>query len=190
MLDERPRPVGIGGRIGETNNLVLGGAKVATADIVGELEAIKQLKARYCRFLDTKDVVAWRALFADDVVGAVDLAVSTGGADPRTTPPLEGVEQFASMVLAVVADAATMHHCHTPEITLTSDMTATGIWAMEDRLVYPDGRRVVGAGHYHETYEKRDGSWRIKSLHLTRTFFEIVGDVEAALPDVLKTGDN
>ena len=31
-----------------------------------EVEAIKQLKARYCRYLDTKDWDAWRAIFADD----------------------------------------------------------------------------------------------------------------------------
>ncbi|MDT5245538.1 MAG: hypothetical protein QOD36_2914, partial [Mycobacterium sp.] len=29
-----------------------------------EIEAIKQLKARYCRFLDTKDWQAWRGVFA------------------------------------------------------------------------------------------------------------------------------
>jgi hypothetical protein len=32
------------------------------------VEAIKQLKARYCRYLDTKDWAAWRALFTDDFV--------------------------------------------------------------------------------------------------------------------------
>ena len=31
-------------------------------------EAIRRLKARYCRFLDTKDYEAWKALFAHDVV--------------------------------------------------------------------------------------------------------------------------
>ena len=31
-----------------------------------EVEAIKQLKARYCRHLDAKDWDAWRAIFADD----------------------------------------------------------------------------------------------------------------------------
>jgi hypothetical protein len=30
-----------------------------------EIEAIKQLKARYCRLLDTKDWQGWRSLFAD-----------------------------------------------------------------------------------------------------------------------------
>ena len=33
-----------------------------------EIEAIKQLKARYCRLLDTKQWDAWRELFTDDFV--------------------------------------------------------------------------------------------------------------------------
>jgi hypothetical protein len=64
---------------------------------------------------------------------------------------------------------ATVHHCHTPEITLTSPTEATGIWAMEDLLFFADGTQLHGAGHYRETYEKRDGRWLITSLHLTRT---------------------
>ena len=38
------------------------------ATAVLEIEAIKQLKARYCRYLDTKDWTAWRGIFADDFV--------------------------------------------------------------------------------------------------------------------------
>lgn len=48
-----------------------------------ELEAIRQLKARYCRFLDTKDLESWRGVFTADVVVTLDMAVSTAGADPR-----------------------------------------------------------------------------------------------------------
>lgn len=33
-----------------------------------------------------------------------------------------------------------------------------------------------GAGHYHETYERHDGTWRTKTLHLTRTIQQISGD--------------
>jgi hypothetical protein len=138
-----------------------------------ELESIRQLKARYCRFLDTKDVESWRAVFAPDVVVTLDMAVSAGGADPKTAPPLEGVESFVPMVMGGLENVATMHHCHTPEIALTSATTATGIWAMEDLLVFADGREMHGAGHYHETYEKQDGSWRIKTLHLTRTILKM-----------------
>ncbi len=140
-----------------------------------ELEAIRQLKARYCRFLDTKDVESWRGVFAADVVVTLDMAVSTGGTDPQTAPPLQGVDNFVPMVMGGLETVATMHHCHTPEITLTSPKTATGIWAMEDLLMFGDGRELHGAGHYHETYEKRDGSWRIKTLHLTRTILKMSG---------------
>jgi len=141
-----------------------------------ELEAIRQLKARYCRFLDTKDLESWRAVFTSDVVVTLDMAASTAGADPMTAPALEGVDNFVPMVMGGLEKVATMHHCHTPEIALTSDTTATGIWAMEDLLIFADGRELHGAGHYHETYEKQDGTWRIKTLHLTRTILKVSGD--------------
>jgi SnoaL-like domain len=144
--------------------------------VADDLEAIRQLKARYCRFLDAKDVAGWRSVFATDVVVLLDMAVSTGGADPMTAPPIEGADNFVPMVLGGLENAATMHHCHTPEITLTSATTATGIWAMEDWIVFGDGHELHGAGHYHETYEKRDGSWQIKTLHLTRTILKLSGD--------------
>jgi hypothetical protein len=110
------------------------------------------------------------------VVVLLDTAVSTGGADPRTAPPVEGADTFVPMVLASLENASTMHHCHTPEIALTSPVTASGIWAMEDWIIFGNGNELHGAGHYHETYEKRDGTWRIKTLHLTRTIQQITGD--------------
>jgi len=141
--------------------------------VADELEAIRQLKARYCRFLDTKDAEGWRNVFSDDLVVLLDMAVSTGGADPMTAPPVEGVDNFVPMVLASLEGAATMHHCHTPEITLSSPATASGIWAMEDWIIFGDGRELHGAGHYREMYEKQDGTWRIKTLHLTRTILKV-----------------
>jgi hypothetical protein len=35
-------------------------------------------------------------------------------------------------------------------------------------VIWPDGTRLDGYGHYHETYEKVGGAWRIKSSRLTR----------------------
>ena len=62
----------------------------------------------------------------------------------------------------------TVHQCHTPEIDTTSHTTATGVWAMEDMLRFPDGSELHGYGHYHETYEKSPDGWRISSSKLTR----------------------
>ena len=143
----------------------------STAD---ELEEIRQLKARYCRMLDTKDWQGWADVFTDDVVGVMDAAVSAGGADGQPAPPWEGVDVFVPWVRSAIERCVTVHHVHSPEISFTSDSTAKGIWAMEDIVESPDGWALHGAGHYHETYAKVNGQWRIKSVHLTRTRLEII----------------
>lgn len=35
-------------------------------------------------------------------------------------------------------------------------------------MIWPGGTRLDGFGHYHETYVKADGGWRIQSSKLTR----------------------
>ncbi|TLH81853.1 nuclear transport factor 2 family protein [Mycolicibacterium cosmeticum] len=153
-----------------------------------EYEAIRQLKARYCRFLDTKDIEAWKTVFAPDVVVKLDMAISTGGADGQTAPELHGLDEFLPVVLGGVEGAQTKHHCHTPEITITSDTTASGIWAMEDLLLFPNGSELFGAGHYHETYEKRSGTWVITTLHLTRTILRFTPPADDRQPAPVTRG--
>ena len=124
-----------------------------------DIEAIKQLKARYFRTMDTKDWDAMRQVFADDVV--VDSTESGGSV-------ITGADTFMAFLRETLADVVTVHHGHTPEIELTSATTATGVWAMEDMLRWPTGMELHGFGHYHETYEKAGGRWRIKTTTLTR----------------------
>ncbi len=129
-----------------------------------DLEAIKQLKARYCRTMDTKDWAAMRQVFADDVV--MDTTDSGGSV-------VTGADEFMAYLLEILGDRVTVHHCHTPEIDVTSATTASGVWAMEDMLRWPDGTELHGYGHYHETYAKLDGEWRIKRSVLTRLRMDI-----------------
>jgi uncharacterized protein (TIGR02246 family) len=125
---------------------------------VDDIEAIKQLKARYFRALDTKDWAAMRQVYADEVV--VDTTASGGSV-------ITGADEFMAFLSETLADVVTVHHGHMPEIELTSPTTATGIWAMEDLLRWPHGD-MRGYGHYHETYEKTGGTWRITTSRLTR----------------------
>ena len=68
-----------------------------------------------------------------------------------------------------LADVTTTHHCHTPEIDLTSATSGTGIWAMEDMLLrWRDGNEQHSNGHYHETYSKASAASLIASSTLTR----------------------
>lgn len=126
------------------------------------VEAIKQLKARYFRCLDTKDWVGFEAVFTASAV--LDMTEEAGDV-------VHGAAAIASYVFGHVGAVETVHHGHMPEIELTSPSTATGIWAMEDVLRWPAGGTIQamhGYGHYHETYERADGEWRIASLRLTR----------------------
>jgi uncharacterized protein (TIGR02246 family) len=122
-------------------------------------EAIRQLKSRYCRTMDTKDWDGMRKVFTDDVV--VDTSEAGGSI-------VSGADQFMVFLQQMIGDVVTVHHCHMPEIELTSPTTASAVWAMEDMLRWPDGTEMHGYGHYHERYEKTDGSWRITHSKLTR----------------------
>ncbi len=124
-----------------------------------DVEAIKQLKARYCRTMDTKDWTAMREVFTDDVT--MDSTDSGGSV-------IEGADDFLAFLEQALHAVVTVHHCHMPEIHLETATRATGVWAMEDMLRFPDGTELHGYGHYHETYEKHCGRWRIASSKLTR----------------------
>lgn len=140
---------------------------------VDDREAIRQLKARYFRAMDTKDWSGMRRVFTDDVV--VDTTASGGSV-------ITGAEEFLEFLRGAIGDVVTVHHGHTPEIELTSPTTATGIWAMEDMLRWPDGSELHGYGHYHETYEKSGGYWRIKSSILTRLRMDLTGPAAGPAP--------
>lgn len=128
------------------------------ADLV-EIEAIKQLKARYCRLLDTKDWAAWRTLFADDFLSDTS---------PAGGKKIQGADEFVAFTRKSLRNQATVHQVHAPEIELTSPTTARGVWALEDVVRFGPGVNLRGYGHYHETYEKLDGQWRFTSSTLTR----------------------
>lgn len=128
---------------------------------------IKGLKARYCRFLDTKDWNGLTSLFLEEAV--LDVEQDTGN------PPIHGRAAIIEQIRVAVSDAASSHQVHTPEITLTGDETAQGIWAMQDRVVWQPGKSpisgvasITGYGQYHETYRRSDDGWKFASIRLTR----------------------
>lgn len=130
-----------------------------SAAVLIELEAIKQLKARYCRLLDTKDWTAWRQLFADDFLS--DTSESGGKV-------IDGADEFVAFTRKALRTQATVHQVHAPEIELTSATTARGVWALEDVVRFGPGVNLRGYGHYTETYEKVGGEWLIATSKLTR----------------------
>src|SRR4051794_3038717 len=93
-----------------------------------DLEAIRQLKARYFRLMDTKRWDELQRVFTDDA--DIDM---TGEGSSRTSTAAE----FVTLLRSMIEEVVTVHHGHMPEIELTAPDTATGIWAMEDHLWWP-----------------------------------------------------
>jgi hypothetical protein len=138
----------------------VGVAMDAAAELV-EIEAIKQLKARYCRHLDAKCWEHWRSLFTNDFVS--DTSQSGGRV-------IAGADTFVAFVRKNLGRPSqpTVHQVHAPEIEVTSPTTAYGIWALNDIIGLLPGITLNGYGHYHETYVKVGDDWRIETSTLTR----------------------
>ena len=69
-----------------------------------DIEAIKQLKARYFRTMDTKDWSGFKAVFASDA----RMIVPEGGVD------LTGNQTIADTISGFLQGATTTHHGHMP----------------------------------------------------------------------------
>jgi hypothetical protein len=70
-----------------------------------------------------------------------------------------------------------VHHGDNCEVEFTSVTTASGTGSMTGRLYFsPDSEfsLMTGYGHYVETYEKVDDSWKLKTTQITRIRVEAV----------------
>ncbi|MGD9804620.1 MAG: nuclear transport factor 2 family protein [Hyphomicrobiaceae bacterium] len=131
------------------------------------VEAIRDLKARYCRFVDTKQWERLATLFTPETRLFGFGSVSDGG-----TP-----EEFVAGISKRLARVISIHHVTSPEIAITGSDTARGIWPMMDYLEFPEGdgpheapdsRGFVGWGHYEEEYRRTADGWKFAYMRLTR----------------------
>ena len=125
------------------------------------IEAIKQLKARYQRCLDTKDWAGLADCFSEDATSEYD-----GG--KYSFHPRDAIIEFLSTSMAKLV---TLHQVHTPEIDVLSETEAHGIWYLQD-IVFAEDREMtlLGAGFYHDVCVKRGGAWLIHKIGYERTF--------------------
>jgi len=123
-------------------------------EVLKDIEAIKQLKGRYFRFIDCK---LWDELadcFTED-------AVTTYSNDREHYEGREAIMKFLKGAMDM--PVLTMHQGHHPEITITSETTAVGKWALEDYIITLKNKGIQCAAFYHDEYVKVDGRWKIKS---------------------------
>jgi hypothetical protein len=138
---------------------------------------IQKLKARYFRFMDTKQWELFGELFTEDMKFYIESESGAGSGEPT----FDGRQALIGYLAASHPGKVTVHQGHMPEIELTGADTATGVWAMFDWVDDPGrGGAWQGFGHYHERYVRGpDGRWRICEVRLTRLR---VDRVEPRLP--------
>ena len=137
-----------------------------TPEDLVELEAIKRLKYAYARCLDLK---LW-----DEMAGcfAPGATVDYGGGRYRFAG-VDAIIGFLRESLARETGALGYHHGHHPEIELTGDTTARGIWALDNYLFNAGRKRGVRiAAYYRDEYVKLDGEWCIRHTGYTYVFHE------------------
>lgn len=131
-----------------------------------DIEAIRQVKARYVRYGDTKNWEGFRELLTEDFEAHYD-GLPRASREAPSSGGITGLEMFVQAFPAMLADCVTIHHLYSNEITITGPGTAIGLWAMHDVVMLPTCT-FRGWGHYHEEYEKRDGQWKIRKSKVTR----------------------
>jgi hypothetical protein len=131
------------------------------AQMLWDIEQIKQLKARYFRYMDTRDWARHPTSFTED---CRHIGYKGEGS------VMDRYEDYVTFLRSGLEPGRSVHHGHMPEITLTSPTEAEGTWAMFDYVenTGPNPRRMMGYGHYHETYRKEAGEWKISSKRLVR----------------------
>ena len=135
-----------------------------TVQQLSDLEDIRTVKHRYFRGIDTADMNLLASLFTDDI------GVEYRGGTYRVR--LEGRENMLEFLAnSFNSDAVAMHHGHMPEITLTGDDTAEGIWYLEDIFINLELQlHTIGTAIYRDQYRREDGVWKIARTEYDRVF--------------------
>ena len=129
------------------------------------IELIKQLKARYFRFLDTRNLEGLKTVFTSDATASF-----IGGDYDFQLDGWEQLEAFYKK--SFTGQNFGMHNGHHPEICVDGD-TATGIWYLQDIFVSLEHNiNIVGSALYDDDYRREDGQWRIARTGYKRLWEE------------------
>ena len=129
------------------------------------IELIKQLKARYFRFLDTRNIEGLHSVFTEDA--SARFKGPDYDFDLNGWPALEAFYRKSFS-----ADAFGMHNGHHPEIEVSGNH-ATGIWYLQDIFVQlKHDITVMGSALYEDEYCREDGVWRIATTGYVRLWEE------------------
>ena len=129
-----------------------------------DIEAIKQLKHRYFRCIDTAN---WEEL-EPGLHADMKTHYMGGGYEFKLA---SRAEFLATMEQAFHSEAVGRNNGSRPEIDRLSDTEATGIWYLYDHFWSMNNDSLThGTALYWDRYVKEDGRWQIKETTYQRIY--------------------
>lgn len=133
-------------------------------DLAADIEAIKQVKYRYLRGLDTKHWDDFAGTLTDDIAGDYG---SSLGEELHFTNRADLVDYMRS---ALGPNVITEHRVTHPEITVAGD-EASGTWYLQDRVIVAEfDFMLIGAAFYRDRYRRTAEGWKISATGYDRTY--------------------
>lgn len=131
-------------------------------DNLSDIEEIKVLKHRYFRGIDTGNAELLSGLFTEDV------AVTYNGGTYKVS--LSGRAAMLEFLANSFHSAAVaMHIGLMPEIAITGNNSATGIWYLQDVFIdLEKDDHTFGTAIYTDTYRREGGTWKMASTYYDR----------------------
>jgi hypothetical protein len=122
-----------------------------------DIEAIRQLKARYCEICDddhNQDLIV--TIFAED-------GIWEGEGIGRA----QGHEEIRALFKGFQGAISFSQHMVQNPIIEVDGLSATGRWYFFGTFTYyKNSQKRWQAARYHEDYQKVDGEWKIKHLRI------------------------
>ena len=132
--------------------------------VMEDIEAIKKLKAKYFRCVDKKLWEEMEVVLTEDAVADYGMGIELLQGRKAIIEFLKKNLDRDSMI--------SVHQGHNPEIEITSDTTAKGVWVLNDRLIIQTIATLNGWRYYEDEYVKVNGEWKKKSTKITNILEE------------------
>ena len=132
--------------------------------VMEDIEAIKKLKAKYFRCVDKKLWDEMEEVWVEDAVANYGMGIEL----------LQGIKAIIEFLKKNLGrdSMISVHQGHNPEIEITSDTTARGVWVLNDRLIIQTIATLNGWRYYEDEYVKVNGEWKKKSTKITNILEE------------------
>jgi hypothetical protein len=131
---------------------------------LADIEAIKQVKYRYLRALDTKHWEDFAETLAEDIKADYGPSI---GAELHFTNRTDLVDYMRT---SLGPNIITEHRVNHPDIIVDGD-TATGSWYLQDRVIVAElNFMLIGAAFYRDIYRRTDDGWKISGTGYDRTY--------------------